>query len=570
MSSFSNDSYDDLHFSDNNPFAGSNHYFSNGIAHGINNTEAIATAQTETETQAEIETENSQIVDTAGTGAGANSDLDSDSDSDSDDHYDDGHAPAPTRAPTPAPATPQPWIPSFDVLKDFKGTSTVFYKVCLPESDNYVLRRYNDFKSLRNYLCKFYPYLFIPPIPEKHSFSRFMKNPFNYKNDVSIIELRIRLLNYFLSRIFEPQSELQHSQIMQKFLDPLINDWGSILNSPPFTNLSSNSILLIQTRNPTKPSPYFSFLPIPPLSLLKSFKTDLNTDVFANLENSLKILYKLTSSMELRTKTIIKHFSSLRETMVEFGGFLNIFSILENQNNSIEKLGNKIDLNFLNIEILSANITRLIKEPLIIIKNSIVYMLHMLHFRKLKELQLVYFQSIILKKQTRLKSLIYSLNPQALVPLSSSSSSSFSFQSSTGQHLPPPATSSPSLSLAIQNMQSKQLKQQSQSKSRSRSQSQSSKNSPSLSEDFKKITRSEIKTLKEDLSQNLLPAYTHLQEDVKFLSSSVEREISTEFANVMKLFTQLMKDWGSVEKSGHITGCYTDYLDKCKGVWENE
>lgn len=537
--------YDDFSH-DNNPFAGSNHFYSNGI---LNPTPDLDTdeAKEDNEQHGDHNDDGNDDDDGDGDTFATSSLLDDEANTTSKSlpisasEQPTFYAPPPQlhRPAVPDSPTQQPspyTIRTFEVGKDFKGSKTIFYKIENTINDTFTLRRYNDFKSLRSYLCKFYPYLFIPPIPEKHSISRFLKNPFNYKNDISIIELRIRLLNYFLSKL-NSIPQLSNSSITIKFLDPLITNWLNCLKYPPFTNISSNSILLVSTRNPTKPSPYFSFLPIPPLALLKNFNTELNSTVFQKLELNLKIFLKISVNLESKIKKLIKTLHSLRLNMVEFGGFLNIFSIIENQNSKIEKFGNKIDLNFLNIEILINNLIIKIKEPLIILKNSIIYLLQMLHFRKLKELQLVYFQNIILKKQAKLRSLLNSIN----VNHSNTETQKKNFINMN-------SSNSPSLNLAIQNMKS--------------TSSHSAASVNSLSDETKQLIKNEIKIMNNDLDQNLIPCFTNLLDDVNFLSTQVEKNVNLEFSSLLQLLTKILGDWNS--------NVWGEYLTNCLKLWESQ
>lgn len=572
--------YDDFSH-DNNPFAGSNHYYSNGILNHSNNDDSDSENGNDNHYDDNYDNDNNSNNRSIGpTNYHTGNYITTQGTENIDDSYDEANntslslpvsvseqptlynhpppslnitndidkinqLPPSTTASILANSTSPYLIKTFEVGKDFKGSKTIFYKIENTTNSTFTLRRYNDFKSLRSYLCKFYPYLFIPPIPEKHSISRFLKNPFNYKNDLSIIELRIRLLNYFLNRI-NSNSQLSNSTIMFKFLDPLINNWVNCLKYPPFTNLSSNSMLLVSTKNPTKPSPYFSFLPIPPLSLLKHFDSELNNSVFCNLESKLKVFLKISMNLEMKSKHLIKSLHSLRLNLVEFGGFLNIFSIIENQNCKIEKFGNKIDLNFLNIEILINKLIIKIKEPLIILKNSISYMLQMLHFRKIKELQLIYFQNIILKKQSKLKSLIHQLKPSAP-----------QIHNTVPNHLNLSTSSnSRSLNLAIQNMNNSAT-----AAANSHSNSKP-KNQMNLSTETKQIIKNEINTLNKELTNNLIPCFKELSNDVEFLSIQVEKNVHVEFENLINnLLLKIITDWKS--------NVWGEYLINCLKLWEN-
>lgn len=520
--------FEDAFENENNPFAGSNHFLSNGIDHF----DMIGSAMIEKSNETQPHTSN-DILDSESVSQcyppestedefdEANTTIESISEQPT--YY---NLNIPIRN-TSSPTSPI-LIKSHQINSNYKTSKTVYYKIENSLNQTSILRRYNDFKSLRFYLSKFYPYIFIPPIPEKHSFSRFITNPLNYKTDKSIIELRIRLLNYFLSKINENKI-LLNSIIFKKFLDPLINDWNSNLNSPPFTNLSSNSILLIQSQNPTKLSPYFSYLPTPPAHLLKGFNSNLNTTVFKPLEYNLNSLLQHIIKLEIKIKHIINFFELLKNDMIKFGGFLNIFSIIENQNEFIERFGNKIDLNFLNIEILLKNIIIKIKEPLTIIKNSLVYLLSMIQFRKLKELQLVYFKSIILKKQNSLKTLIGSITTQPAPT--------------------PPVTTdvlSPSIRLATENMNL-----------RSTTQSTMVSN---LNPNLKQNILKNISISNSEITNNLIPCYNELKVDVVFLSVELEKNVKLEFQNLKTLLLQILNDWKN--------SCYVEYLHSCIKVWE--
>ncbi|KAF8924160.1 Sorting nexin, cytoplasm-to-vacuole targeting pathway/endosomal sorting, partial [Dissophora ornata] len=48
-------------------------------------------------------------------------------------------------------------------------TASAFVTYTIKIGDNEVKRRYSEFESLRKVLCRIYPTLIVPPIPEKHS-----------------------------------------------------------------------------------------------------------------------------------------------------------------------------------------------------------------------------------------------------------------------------------------------------------------------------------------------------------------------------------------------------------------
>ena len=82
-----------------------------------------------------------------------------------------------------------------------------------------VRRRYSEFESLRNNLALLYPCLIVPPIPEKHTFSDYATAPRLAKEDVTMIDLRKRMLGVFLNRCLR-MKEIRRGTVFAKFLDP--------------------------------------------------------------------------------------------------------------------------------------------------------------------------------------------------------------------------------------------------------------------------------------------------------------------------------------------------------------
>ncbi|GMG23509.1 unnamed protein product [[Candida] boidinii] len=157
-------------------------------------------------------------------------------------------------------------ITGYEILRDYKNLKTVFYKIELDSGDQ-LLRRYSDFASLRLFLLKLFQTRVIPPIPEKHSLGKLIRNPFNFKSDKHVIEQRIRMLNYFLDTL-RSCDEIRNSNVLKKFLDPQEKNWEKVLHNPPFTTISSRSILLTSSRNPNIPNPYLTYLPNPSIYLI--------------------------------------------------------------------------------------------------------------------------------------------------------------------------------------------------------------------------------------------------------------------------------------------------------------
>lgn len=80
-------------------------------------------------------------------------------------------------------------------------------------------RRYSEFASLRDALCRLHPTLIIPPIPEKHTMADYAANPTNAKQDQQIIDLRKRMLAVFLNRC-RRMEQIRIDGVWWRFLDP--------------------------------------------------------------------------------------------------------------------------------------------------------------------------------------------------------------------------------------------------------------------------------------------------------------------------------------------------------------
>lgn len=156
----------------------------------------------------------------------------------------------------------------------------------------------------------------------------------------------------------------------------------------------------------------------------------------------------------------------------------------------------------------------------------------MLHFRKLKELQFVYFQNIIQKKQSRLKSLVNSINTQPILPALDPNSSE--------------PISSPSLNLAIENMKLKNKSHQITVEN--------------LSNESKQQILSEIKTLNNELNSNLVPCFKFLLDDVQFLSVQVEKNTKHELKHLLQMMSTLQQNWKS--------NVWGEYFASCLDVWK--
>lgn len=287
---------------------------------------------------------------------------------------------------------------------------TVYYTVECTSKGTSVQRRYSDFQSLRANLVRFFPSKLIPLIPEKHSLKDYLYN--GGSNGTSsrshaIVEFRKRRFTRFLNRLVA-DLDISLSVILSKFLDPQEEVWVQLLKYPPFSQLPNN-ILLSSPRTPTTPNPYYSYLPLPSMLALKNFDSDLNRVVFKPLELQFLGYKNMCHRLESHLKKIVSNYKDLAHKKIELGATFNIFSLTDNSNNILlEKIGQCIDLDFINQESLLKNLLLHVKEPLHDIKLQTSVALNLLSFRKFKDLQLTALEAQILKKQSRAKLLIKS------------------------------------------------------------------------------------------------------------------------------------------------------------------
>lgn len=427
-------------------------------------------------------------------------------------------------------------ITGYEILRDYKNLKTVFYKIELDSGDQ-LLRRYSDFASLRLFLLKLFQTRVIPPIPEKHSLGKLIRNPFNFKSDKHVIEQRIRMLNYFLDTL-RSCDEIRNSNVLKKFLDPQEKNWEKVLHNPPFTTISSRSILLTSSRNPNIPNPYLTYLPNPSIYLSKKYNSKLNSSIFFPLECKIKKLLNITLKLESCIKKLIKDLQQQKESMAELGGLFNIFSIMEDYQKLVilENFGNKIDMNFLGIDVLIRSLIIKVKEPLLIYKLTLRGMLQLLNFRKLKELQLSYFQDIVLRKQSRMRSIIAALNSELKLQ----------------EVLHESILESPSLNRALENLRlrhsrhdiysSSTLDYQNLTPVKSRYSNDDSQNS-AISKSVQDHLLEELQTTNHDLTEKYIPCLNNLRDDVHYLSIQVENNINSELNSLISKLHNIIIFW---------------------------
>jgi hypothetical protein len=107
--------------------------------------------------------------------------------------------------------------------------------------------RYSDFESLRAILVQIYPFVVVPPIPDKHSVGElhhsylalYATKPGKAQQDPVIIAKRKRLLQSFLNRLLV-HPILRRAHELHLFLTGDV--WGDVVSGSPLRKKSSMMI----------------------------------------------------------------------------------------------------------------------------------------------------------------------------------------------------------------------------------------------------------------------------------------------------------------------------------------
>lgn len=537
--------YDDF-AADNNPFLGSEHILSGGIGQN-----------SQKDTQESIQQSQRSLLPDNSVRTVKLSQSDSNTDNNGDD------------------CSSNTKIVGYEMKRDSRNARAIFYNIEVRGGQS-TFRRYTDFVSLRSYLVKFFQTKVVAPVPEKHSLGRLLKHPFRYKTDIQIIDRRIRLLNYFLDRILSDQ-DISQSEFVSKFLDPTQKYWRKLLKGPPFTSLSSKSIFLTSPRDPTTPSAYFSYLPIPPRHMLRTYHSELRDSVFKPMETKAKQVLKFVGDLESISNHLMRDLTGEREAMVEMGGLFNIFSIVEDEHEVIESFGNRIDMTFLNIESLVNDLTIQVKEKLMIIRLTLGAIINILRFRNMKEAQLACLENEINAKQTRLEEILSRILGEARLE----------------EVVKNGSVSSPTITRALSNLRlkrdamnrldeattdnedSSQMTQKSMERwqkaiSEAENPSISDPNSGSRSLGFNKPVASmteeemqiELGKLGSQLGSQLIPCFRELRNDVEYISVGVEHNVNCELERMVRMLALIIRSWQS--------GSLGKYTKRCEELWKKQ
>ncbi|KAL8833516.1 MAG: hypothetical protein Q9170_004233 [Blastenia crenularia] len=286
------------------------------------------------------------------------------------------------------------------------GGSYIVYTI--RTGDLEVRRRYSEFHSLRSTLVNLHPTLIIPPIPEKHSMADYAAKPTKAKEDVSIIDLRKRMLTMFLNRC-RKMREVREDGVWWRFLDPN-SSWSEVLHSHPVASIPK-SIMRAPPLDPSNPSPAHQWLPIPSASAkLRSVSRASSTGTptspptqsfmasaaahtipaaqlygrfppssqnlseqeldpyFNNFETNTRDLeLLLQGSIEKVNRRTLTHLTTLSTDMAELGARYNGFSLSEQSATvaaAIERIGQAVDSSYIATEELSSSLGANFAEPM--------------------------------------------------------------------------------------------------------------------------------------------------------------------------------------------------------------
>ncbi|KAG0003418.1 Sorting nexin, cytoplasm-to-vacuole targeting pathway/endosomal sorting [Entomortierella chlamydospora] len=243
-------------------------------------------------------------------------------------------------------------------------TASAFVAYTIKIGDKEVRRRYSEFESLRKVLCRIYPTLIVPPIPEKHTISNYANLQNKSKEDAVIVEKRKRMLQKFLNRLAKHEI-LSYEHIFHRFLEPDAS-WSELMHCPPISTLPKNPMSATLTasasavshsrsasvpQSPTSPfqsspgAPTNAGQPAPP-PLRQPDPRFIDSEVFTQ-----KFSNQLSGSMDRSQKKVVRKLGEIASDKSELGATLNGFSLSEYAcvplSNAIERVGQAVDSSFM-------------------------------------------------------------------------------------------------------------------------------------------------------------------------------------------------------------------------------
>ncbi|KAG0043150.1 Sorting nexin, cytoplasm-to-vacuole targeting pathway/endosomal sorting [Gryganskiella cystojenkinii] len=260
-------------------------------------------------------------------------------------------------------------------------TASAFVAYTIKIGDNEVKRRYSEFESLRKVLCRIYPTLIVPPIPEKHSISNYANIQNKSKEDAAMVEKRKRMLQKFLNRLAKHEI-LSYEHVFHRFLEAGVS-WSELMHCPPISTLPKNPLNATLTassssaslaRSPSMPaSPSASSQSSPgpatpagavaPPPLRQPDPRFIDSEVFTQ-----KFANQLSGSMDRSQKKVVRKLGEIANDNSDLGATLNGFSLSESESiplaNAIEKIGQAVDSSFMATTALMQALEVNVNEPM--------------------------------------------------------------------------------------------------------------------------------------------------------------------------------------------------------------
>ncbi|KAF9439257.1 Sorting nexin, cytoplasm-to-vacuole targeting pathway/endosomal sorting [Entomortierella beljakovae] len=259
-------------------------------------------------------------------------------------------------------------------------TASSFVAYTIKIGDKEVRRRYSEFESLRKVLCRIYPTLIVPPIPEKHTISNYANIQNKSKEDAVIVEKRKRMLQKFLNRLAKHEI-LSYEHIFHRFLEPEAT-WSELMHSPPISTLPKNpmsapltasaSAVSLSRSGSVPQSPVSATQPglsgpasagPPPPPLRQADPRFIDSEVFTQ-----KFSNQLSGSMDRSQKKVVRKLGEIASDKSELGATLNGFSLSEYAcvplSNAIERVGQAVDSSFMATTELMQSLEVNVNEPM--------------------------------------------------------------------------------------------------------------------------------------------------------------------------------------------------------------
>ena len=224
--------------------------------------------------------------------------------------------------------------------KSLLTSQFTIYEVCTCTMNWLVHRRYSDFDWLRTILCKFYPRIFIPPLPGKKVGNRRFEEDF--------IEKRMKFLQIFMDGLVKNE-ELKSSEALYAFLsfsdrvqyERKVKELNSIVPSHYCEDTKTIS------------------------GKLTVLLDDFNENYYTNLNNYYKLQYQVLTRLNYNMKSFYRNMRmacmNLEEVYKDFDT-LNILNTKVMVNEKITKTYEELSIFFKNWKRILFNENVIIKE----------------------------------------------------------------------------------------------------------------------------------------------------------------------------------------------------------------